>query len=133
MECSISDLYDEVRRIAKSAGLANFPRPADRRQEDRVWLEKDVGEQFSSHYMERGQTSVLVRGDYETVLFEVFRSLTQTRACEIEFRQRIQGEDSRRQWYALQGEMMAGLKEGWGERIKVSQAEILARHPFMDK
>ena len=132
MERSISDLYGEVRRIAETAGLTNFPRPANKQQEDRVWLEKDSAEHFSSRYMERGHTSVLARGDYETVLFEVFRSLTQTKACDIEVRQRLSGEDSRRQWFAIQAELMASLKPGWAERIKATQAEILARHPFLD-
>ena len=129
---SISELYAEVRRIAESAGLTNYPRPGDRRQEDRVWLEKDIFGQFSRHYMERGQVSELTRGDYETVLFEVFRSLTQTKAGDIELRQRVPGEDSRRQWFAIQAELMAGLKPGWADRIKTKQASILARYPFVD-
>ena len=129
---SLSELYAEVKRIAQSAGMTDYPRPEDRRQEDRDWLEKDIFGRFSRHYMERGQVSELTRGDYDTVLFEVFRSLTQSKAGDIELRQRIPGEDSRRQWFAIQADLMAGLKPEWADRIKASQASTLARHPFVD-
>jgi hypothetical protein len=128
----LSDLYAEVKRIAESASMTRYPRPEDRRQEDRDWLERDMFGRFSRHYMERGKIFELTRGDYETVLFEVFNALTSRMAWDIEVRQRIPGEDSRRQAFAIQADMMARLKPEWAARIKASHEAVLARHPFVD-
>jgi len=132
MAAKLGELYAEVEALAQRAGFADYPRPQDRGQDDRVWLADAGFGRFDKMYSERGQVSLVARGDYDTILFEVFRSLAQTRACDIEVRQRRSGEDSRRQWFQIQADLMATLKPEWAERIKKSQAATLAQYPFAD-
>ncbi len=133
MSRGLQDLYAEVKLIAERAGYADYPRPEDRQRDDRVWLAEASFGRFDKFYMERGQVSLLARGDYDTVLYEVFKSLVQDKATHIEARNRIAGQDSRRQWFALQAEMMESLKPEWAQRIAADQATVLGLNPFQDE
>lgn len=129
----LARLYAEIDRLAAVADVREFcPRPENRRQEDRCWIVEGPEGRFIEYYMERGQTSVVVQGDYDEVLFHVMRSAAQARATRIEVRQRIRGEDSRRQWYALQREIMARMKPEWSRTLADHQAGVTAQHPFRD-
>jgi hypothetical protein len=129
----LARLYAEIDHLAGVGDLREFvPRPENLRQEDRCWIIEGPSGGFVEHYMERGRTSVVVEGDYDTVLFEVMRSAAQDRATRIELRQRIAGQDTRRQWFAIQRDILASLKPEWAERFAEHQDAVLARHPFKD-
>jgi hypothetical protein len=53
-------------------------------------------------------------------------------AWDHELRNRREGEDSRRQGFAKQIELLSLLSLEWAERRKAEQAEVLAQHPFND-
>lgn len=129
----LARLYAEIERLGRAADVWEFcPRPENRRREDRCWIEDRGSGQFTEFYMERGQVSEVVSGSYDTVIFEVMRSATQSRATRLEVDQRIACVDSRRQLFAIQLDIMAEMKPEWAERMAESQAATLARHPFRD-
>lgn len=129
----LTRLYAEIERLAVAADVQEVcPRPENRQQEDRCWIVEGPQHRFTEYYMERGQASVVVEGSYDEVLFHVMRSAAQDKATRIERRQRINGEDTRRQWYAIQREIMARMKAEWSQTLADHQAKVLAQHPFRD-
>lgn len=125
-------LYAEIERLAVAADVQEVcPRPENRRQEDRCWIVEGPQHRFTEYYMERGQACV-VEGGFDEVLFHVMRSAAQYKATRIEARERIKGEDTRRQWYAIQREIMARMKPEWSQMLAEHQAGVLAQHPFRD-
>lgn len=129
----LARLYAEIDSLAVVADVQAFcPRPENRRKEDRCWIVEQPRGRFTEFYMERGQAAVVVEGCYNEVLFHVMRSAAQDRATRIEARQRIRGEDTRRQWYAIQREIMARMNPEWAQKLADHQASVLAQHPFRD-
>ena len=129
----LARLYAEIEHLGRLADVWEFcPRPQNRSQEDRCWIEEKPTGQFTEYYMERGQISVVVDGGYDAVLFDVMRSAAQSRATAIEFTQRIAGVDTRRQWYAIQRDIMARMKPQWANRLAEHQTAVLAQQPFRD-
>lgn len=129
----LDQLYAEIDRLAAMTGVAEFcPRPENRRKEDRSWIVEGPGGRFVEYYMERGRTEVVFEGDYDAMLFNVMRSAAQSRATRIELEQRIAGQDTRRQWYEIQRDLITRMKPQWADRIAEHQASVLANHPFRD-
>ena len=81
---------------------------------------------FIQYYMERGQTSVVCEGDYETMLFEVMRTAAQSIAVHQEWQARGDGPYSRRKWFGIQRQVMARMRPEWDARIVAYQARFLA-------
>ena len=124
-------LYAEIEQMARAEGVeALCPRPENRRQEDRCWIVEGSLGRFIQYYMERGQTSVICEGDYETMLFEVMRTAAQSIAVHQEWQARGDGPYSRRKWFGIQRQVMARMRPEWDARIVAYQAAVLAKHPF---
>jgi hypothetical protein len=83
-------------------------------------------------YTERGQESVERFARVEDLVFTVVRGAAASHAQAVELRCRRPGEDTRRQWFALQVELVERADAALAERLRTWQAEILARHPFVD-
>ena len=129
----LARLYAEIDRLAAIGDVREFcPRAENHLREDRCWIVEKPAGWFVEYYMERGQASVVVEGDYDAVLFDVMRSAAQSRATQIEFQKRVANSDSRRQWYAIQQDIMARMKPEWADKIVEHQAVVLAQHPFRD-
>jgi len=89
---------------------------------------------YSYRYRERGDVSIFAESlSAEYVLERVFADATQSAATHFELDHRIAGQDSRRQWFALQVEMMDRLDPEWGRRMRAKQSIILQSAPFDDK
>jgi len=54
-------------------------------------------------------------------------------ATNYEIRHRIEGQDTRRQWFRFQEDLMRQLKPEWGDNEANRHAEILIKAPFVDK
>ena len=68
----------------------------------------------------------------DELLFWILENLTSNLAWNFELRHRRDSEDSRRQAFAKQIELLSFLSAKWGERQKAAHEEILMRHPFRD-
>lgn len=84
-------------------------------------------------WTERGWEQLLCRGDVDAVLYELLHGITAAQAQSYEFRHRRPGEDSRRQWMAMQVRRLGELDPAWEERARADYAKLLAEHPFDDQ
>jgi hypothetical protein len=53
-------------------------------------------------------------------------------ATRHELEHRVEGQDSRRAWFAMWEELTAALDPEWGARVRQHVAETLARAPYRD-
>ena len=130
----VNALYAEARRLADRVGIdpALLPRAEAENREDGLWIETVEDGLFERFYMERGQRVPLGQGDAVDTLFEALLSASATEAGRREVKQRIPGQDTRRQWMAIQRVLMAAMKPEWEARVVAHQTEILAHAPFRD-
>jgi hypothetical protein len=131
--------HEKMLALGAVIGLdaGQLPKTADDVSYDCLWV--DVTGQaphfvYSYRYRERGDVTVLAESpSIEDVLESIFADATQPAATTFELDHRIAGQDSRRQWFALQAEMMDRLDLEWGRRMRANQNIILQTAPFNDK
>ena len=131
--------HEKMLALATAIGLeaGQLPKAADDSTYDCLWV--DVSGRaphfvYSYRYRERGDVNVLAESSSsEPVLERIFADATQSAATRFELDHRIVGEDSRRQWFALQAEMMDRLDPEWGRRMRAKQNITLQTAPFDDK
>lgn len=70
--------------------------------------------------------------DIDELLFLVFEDITFSIASKFELHNRIENEDSRRQLFNKQLELLSKISKEWFEREKEKQEELLERFPFSD-
>ena len=70
--------------------------------------------------------------DLDELLYWVFDGVTFTVASSFELRNRRPNEDSRRQLFAKQEELLNLASEAWGHRKEVEHKGVLANYPFND-
>jgi hypothetical protein len=70
--------------------------------------------------------------DVDDLLYRVFSDVTFDMALQFELDNRIENEDSRRQMFAKQEELLGILSDKWQEREKKEHLSILRRNPFDD-
>ena len=70
--------------------------------------------------------------DLDELLYWVFDGVTFTVASSFELRNRRPNEDSRRQLFAKQEELLNLASEAWGRRKEVEHKGVLANYPFND-
>ncbi len=130
----VDTIYAQARALAERVGIAVdlLPSADQEGREDGLWIEPVSEGRFERLYMERGERIPLGRGDAADTLFAALLSASQTEAGRREVRQRIKGQDSRRQWFRIQHDLMAAMKPEWGARTSAHHAEILVRAPFRD-
>jgi hypothetical protein len=68
--------------------------------------------------------------DVDELLYWAIEGLTSSMSLNYELANRREGEDSRRQAFSKQVELLATISPAWAERQRREQAEILSRHPF---
>jgi len=71
--------------------------------------------------------------DLDELLYWIFEVITSSMATDFERRHRVEGQDSRRLWFAKQEELLGLLNPEWRERKRSHHSEILKDHPFTDK
>ncbi|PXA98229.1 hypothetical protein DMC47_09485 [Nostoc sp. 3335mG] len=71
--------------------------------------------------------------DLDELLYWILEGVTFSMASNFEVKHRRPGEDSRRQLFAKQIEYLERLSPQWAARQEAEHAEILSRHPFVDR
>ena len=77
--------------------------------------------------LERRETN-----DIDELLYWIFDGVTFSMSSDFELRNRRPGEDSRRQLFANQEELLGQLSGAWRERKQEEHKRILIHHPFND-
>jgi hypothetical protein len=88
----------------------------------------EVGSRYHFVVFERRTTD-----DLDELLYWIFDGVTFSMASNFEVKHRRPGEDSRRQLFAKQIEFLERLSPEWAARQDAEHAEILSRHPFVDR
>jgi hypothetical protein len=70
--------------------------------------------------------------DLDELLFWILSGLTSRMASDYEVRNRREREDSRRQVFATDLELLELLSPAWAKRRRAEYDEILRTHPFHD-
>lgn len=93
----------------------------------------EVGDAYYYIVEERGvELKRLKTADLDELLYWIIKNLTVSLAWDYEKRHRRHGEDSRRQAFAKDLELLASLSPKWAERRESEYAEILRAHPYHD-
>ena len=135
MSMSAGDLCLEIVRLAKSAGLPTDVLPADHMTPgaESLWIEPWGHDgYFALRYCERGSISEVVIGQADEVIFESLRQAAFSLASRRELENRRLGEDSRRQLFEIEEDLMARIRPEWSERVRQQNALTLEQHPFRD-
>lgn len=110
-----------------------IPLAFDNNRYDCLWIEAD-DQAFRYMYRERDNTEILIEtSSLDAVLERIFSDITQAMAVRFESEHRIEGQDSRRQWFLLQESLMRKLETEWGDNEAHRHADILITAPFVDK
>jgi hypothetical protein len=68
----------------------------------------------------------------DELLFLIFESVTFSMACDFEANNRIENQDTRRQVFAKQLELLGKLDSRWEKRVKKDIEKILENAPYDD-
>jgi hypothetical protein len=97
-------------------------------------VEIDGKGRYNYVVVERGEElSRDIATDTGDLLFMIFSDVTFSMACDYELRHRRKNEDTRRQQFSKQEELLGLLREEWRMRQQIEHQQILERHPFNDK
>lgn len=93
----------------------------------------EVGDAYYFIVEERGvELERRKTNNLDDLLYWILKGLTSRLSWDYEVRNRREHEDSRRQAFAKEVELMSTLSAAWGERLRAEQQRILASHPFHD-
>jgi hypothetical protein len=128
-------LYADARRLSAQIGGASPWTAENERCEDGLWIEVSTDPRgFKAFYQERGRASELVSADDRDGLLEyMMADVAFGLAGRTELANRRPGEDSRRQMFSVQETLMDRLDPRWGDNLRRRHADILARHPYLDR
>ena len=120
-----------VNALAARLGEPNFTIHSQSMEDGSPHIE--VSDTYYLVVRERGaELSRKPTTNLDELLFWIFEGLTAQMAWAFELRHRHEGEDSRRQAFAKQIDLLSTLSWEWAERLRAEQTAILERHPFND-
>jgi hypothetical protein len=130
----LDQLRSEVDRLAALIGAPASSLPTYGRTDDSARPHVEFGGgQFHFVVVERGvELERLSSPVADDVLYQVFESVTFSMACAVEGRHRRHGEDSRRQRFDVQLNLLGRLSADWRRRTRERLDDVLRRHPFAD-
>jgi immunity protein 63 of polymorphic toxin system len=70
--------------------------------------------------------------DLNELLYWFFDGVTFSLACQYELKNRIDGEDPRRQIFSKQLELLGILDENWRKKSQIKISKTLEKHPYAD-
>ncbi|MGI8524087.1 MAG: Imm63 family immunity protein [Nocardioides sp.] len=92
------------------------------------------GDRFVYAAHDRGQESMRCEAhSVDDLLFRVTSGVASRLVQDHELAHRRPDEDSRRQWFGLWVELMAGLRPDWGERVAAYVADVLRTAAYVDR
>lgn len=128
---SVPAIQQRVKDLARQLGRGDFTIRAEPWGDGSPRIE--VGDAYNFVVEERGiELKRLTTGDLDELLFWILRWLTFSMALDYELRNRRDGEDSRRQVFAKDLELLERLSPAWAKRQRAEYSEILRSHPFQD-
>jgi hypothetical protein len=68
----------------------------------------------------------------DELLYWLMSDVTTSIALGLELNNRVLGQDSRRQWFPKNIELLSWLSTEWADRKESEYVKILAEHPFRD-
>lgn len=120
-----------VKTLAEKLGQSNFAISTSSNEDGSPHIEVDEGYHFIVR--ERGlELSRKQTDDLDELLYWIFEGLTARMSWDFELQHRRPAEDSRRQAFAKQIELLASLSSGWAARQRLEQEDIIRHHPFRD-
>jgi hypothetical protein len=126
----IADQFREAVQISDSRRIAPFLTSPSHDGTPHVEYE---GRTFFYVVTERGQEYERRETDYpDELLYWLAQHAASAAASDWELRHRREGEDSRRQCFQLEVELLAKVSNRWAERARKKQEQILRDHPFRD-
>jgi len=134
MLLSLVDIQSRVEDLARRIDAPPGDLPTFGQSEDGARPHIEVGSEYHFVVVERG--SELRRSsteDLDELLYWVFSGVTSQMAGRFELRNRRHGEDTRRQRFRQQIQLLDVLSPAWAEKEKARLDEILSRHPFQDR
>ena len=127
----VSTIQSRAKALAAQLGKQDFMIRSSSTHDGSPHIEVD--DAYSFVVCERGaEMERRTTRNLDELLFWILENLTSNVAWNFELKHRRDGEDSRRQAFAKQVELLSLLSPEWGERQKAKQEEILTRHPFRD-
>ena len=130
------NLHHEIVEYARKIDVPQNLLPLkqdDNKAYECLWVDSD-GPLFRYFYRERGETELIIQStDRDVVLERIFSDITFSMASDYELKHRIEGQDSRRQLFAVEENLMRQLKPEWGDNEIKRHVEILKENPFLDK
>lgn len=98
-----------------------------------VEIEGKYWQTFRLVVKERGQVVHFeMTTDLEELMYYIFKDVTSHMASKWELKNRKQNEDSRRQLFAKQDELLATLSSKFSDKFKVDTERILNTAPYKD-
>jgi hypothetical protein len=133
MLLSLADIQSRIEDLARRIDAPPGDLPTYGQSEDGARPHIEVGNEYYFVVVERG--SELRRSstkDLDELLYWVFSGVASKMAGQFELRNRRHGEDTRRQRFPRQIQLLNALSPAWAEKEEARLAEILSRHPFRD-
>jgi hypothetical protein len=128
---SVSAIQHRATDLARQLGRSDFTINSKPSGDGSPYVEVDEAYRFIIE--ERGVEVVRrTTSDLDELLFWIMRGLTFSMAWDFELRNRREGEDSRRQAFAKDLELLERLSPPWAERQRLEYIQILRDHPFHD-
>lgn len=131
---TLGAIEQRVRRMAKELDApANYLPTYGRSREDGT-PHIEINGAYDFVVSERGKEfERRSSSDIDELLYWVFRTVTFSLAADYECGHRRAGEDSRRQLFAIQLDMLKKLSPDWAEREDAYLRGVLRQHPFQDR
>jgi len=127
----VPTIQRRARELAARLGNADYVLPSEPKHDGSPHLE--VTDAYYLVVTERGYELDRRRTtDVDELLYWAMEGLTSSLSWNYELAHRRDGEDSRRQGFAKQIELLATLSGEWAERRRREQADTLSQHPYHD-
>ncbi|MEQ7874726.1 Imm63 family immunity protein [Sphingomonas sp. ASV193] len=120
-----------MKTLAEKLGESSFTIATSSHENGSPHIEVDGAYHFIVR--ERGlEISRKQTDDLDELLYWIFEGLTARMSWDFELQHRRPFEDSRRQAFTKQLELLASLSSEWAVRQRLEQEDILRLHPFRD-
>lgn len=130
---ALTMIEQQVRKLAEKIGALTSYLPTFGQSEHTGKPHVEFDDAYFFVVCERGTEFKRRRtDDLDELLFWVFSSVTFSMAADWEVGHRFEGEDTRRQLFARQVQLLAALSPDWAAREAVGHRQILDQHPFQD-
>lgn len=132
-EKKFNDCVATMIRYATIIGMDKKYLPVLESTGEGAYLDIDLSGRLYYVIKERGQEVKNESGrDMDEILFQVFKDATAAMASDYERQNRIAGEDTRRQMFAKQIELVQALNKKWGDRVEADIKNTLWHYPYDD-